>query len=72
MYIIPHLCVRIHTGAERTHAHDVAGRIVGTRNRMHVYMGAMHPLARSQLMHHKRIHLSIDIGPVYRYKLIQT
>jgi hypothetical protein len=46
-----------------THTHNVAGRIVGTRNRTHAHMDAMQPRARSQLTHHKSIHLSIDIGP---------
>ena len=56
----------IFTGGH-TRTHDVARRIVGTRNRTRVHMDATQPRARSHPMHHKRIHLSIDIGPVYRY-----
>jgi hypothetical protein len=56
----------IHTRAH-TRTHDVARRILGTRNRTHVHIDAMQPRARSHPIRHKRIHLSIDIGPVYRY-----
>ena len=41
-----------------THAQNVTGRIVGTRNRTHVDMEAMHPHAHSQPTHHRSIQLS--------------
>ena len=50
-----------------TRTHNVARRIVGTRNRTRVHMDATQPRARSHPIHHERIHLSIDIGPIYRY-----
>ncbi len=65
---MPYIYRRAHT-----HAHDVAGHIVGARNRTHIHMDAMQPRARSQPVHHTSIHLSIEIRPVYpayRYKPI--
>jgi hypothetical protein len=67
MHILYLRCaLAIHTGGH-TRAHDVAGRIVGARNRTHAHMDTMQPRARSQPNHRTSTHLSIDIGPVYRY-----
>ena len=64
-------CMPIFTGGH-TRTHDVARRIVGTRNRTHVHMDATQPRARSPPIHHESIHLSIDIGRVYRSYILCT
>jgi hypothetical protein len=46
---ISDLCVPIYWRTY-THAQNVTGRIVGTRNRTHVYMEAMHPHAHTHKM----------------------
>jgi hypothetical protein len=49
----------------RAHAHNVAGRILGVRNRTHMHMDTMRPRARSPPKHHTRSHKCTSI---YRYR----
>ena len=64
---ISDLCVPIYWRTY-THAQNVTGRIVGTRNRTHVYMEAMHPRAHSQPIRHRSIHHLLRVPPVIRMK----